>query len=92
MRESMIRELCYGNVNPYERRRTPSPEFIALTDKIDDIVTYYKNLLSPEEYKKFEEMQSLQAQADLIKEEELFEYAFCAGALLMIDVFGNKEL
>ena len=55
-------------------------------------MTYYKNRLSPEEYKKFEEMQSLQAQADLIKEEELFEYAFCAGALLMIDVFGNKEL
>ena len=34
MRESMIRELYYGNVSPWERRRVYSPERIALADKI----------------------------------------------------------
>ena len=48
MRESMIRELYYGNVSPWERRRVYSPERIALADKIDDIVQHFKNLLSPE--------------------------------------------
>ena len=81
MRESMIRELYYGNVSPWERRRVYSPERIALADKIDDIVQHFKNLLSPEEYKKFEEMQDLQAQAGAIQEVELFEYAFCTGVL-----------
>ncbi|MDE7219474.1 MAG: hypothetical protein K2O45_07625 [Oscillospiraceae bacterium] len=90
MRKSMIHELYYGNVSPWERKRILDPEFIALGKKIDDIVTHYKKLLSPEEYKKFEEMQNLQAQADVIQEAELFEYAFCAGVLLMIDVFRYK--
>ena len=61
MRESMIRELYYGNVSPWERRRVYSPERIALADKIDDIVQHFKNLLSPEEYKKFAEMQELES-------------------------------
>ena len=81
MRESMIHELYYGNISPWERRRIRDPEFAALTDKIDKMVTHFETLLSPEEYKKFEEMQDLQAQAGAIQEVELFEYAFCTGVL-----------
>lgn len=87
MRESIIRELYYGEISPWERRRTLDPKFTALSEKIEDIVTHFKELLSPEEYKKFEEMQSLQVQAGIVQEEELFEYAFCTGVQLMIDVF-----
>lgn len=53
MRESMVREIYYGNLNPWERKRVYNPERIALNDKIDGIVEHFKNLLSPEEYKKF---------------------------------------
>ena len=47
MRESMIHELYYGNISPWERRRIRDPEFAALTDKIDKIVTHFETLLSP---------------------------------------------
>lgn len=83
----MLRELYYGNFSPWERSPSRDPELTELTRRIDAIVTHYENLLSPEEYKKFEEMQDLQARADLIQEVELFEYAFCTGALLMMDIF-----
>ena len=92
MRESMVRELYYGNISPWERKRAYPPERIALTDKIDDIVQHFKNLLSPEEYKKFAEMQELESQVDVEDEVDLFEYAFCMGAFLMIDIFGYTEI
>lgn len=88
MRESIVRELYYGNISPWERKRVYTPEHTALTDKIDDIVEHFKNLLSPEEYKKFAEVQELAAQVDADDVVDIFEHAFCLGVLLMIDIFG----
>lgn len=48
-------------------------------------------LLSREEYKKFEEMEDLQAEAGTSEDVSLFEYGFCMGVLMIIDVFGFKE-
>ena len=92
MRESMVRELYYGNISPWERKRAYPPERIALTDKIDDIVQHFKILLSPEEYKKFAEMQELESQVDVEDAVDLFEHAFCMGVRLMIDIFGYTEI
>ena len=89
--ESILRELYFGNFRPCERERVRDPEYVALTKKIDSIVVYFGDVLSPEEYAKFTEMRELQAQANLFEETELFEYAFCAGALLMLDVFGHSR-
>lgn len=87
----MLHELYFGNVSPWERERIRTPEYAALTKKIDDIAMHFKDLLSFEEYEKFEEMQDLRVQADIAEELELFEYAFCTGALLMMEVFGYRE-
>ena len=92
MKESMVHELYYGNFSPWERRRIRDPEYTALIDKIDDILAYYKKLLSPEEYKKLEELQDLQGRANSIQDAELFAYAFCAGVQLVIDVCGYQVL
>ena len=74
-----------GSVSAYAPRNTST-----ITKKIAAIVEHFKNLLSPEEYAKFAEMQNLQEEIDLIEDAELFEYAFCAGSRLMIDVFKYK--
>lgn len=87
-----MRELYYGNVSPWERKRVYTPERTALTDKIDDIVEHFKNLLSPEEYKKFAQMQELAAQVDADDAVDIFEHAFCLGVLLMIDIFGYNGM
>ena len=92
MKESMLQELYYGRFAPWERNPARSPEYIALMDKIDEIAAYYQKLLSPEEYKKLEKMQNLQLHANALQEADLFACAFCAGAQLMIDVFGYQGL
>lgn len=90
MKESMIHELYYGNFSPWDRECIRTQEYRTTTKKTADIVEHFKNLLSPEEYAKFTEMQNLQAEIELVEDVELFEYAFCAGVRLMIDVFTYK--
>ena len=48
-------------------------------------------LLSPEDYAKFEEMQNLRVQTDIIDNVDLFKYSFCLGAMMMMDIFGYAE-
>ena len=87
MRESMLHDLYSGNFSPWERERIRTREYRTITKKIADMDEHFKNLLSPEEYAKLAEMQDLQAEIELMEDAELFEYAFCAGTRLMIDVF-----
>ena len=83
----MLYDLYFGNFSPWERERIRTQEYSIVAKKITDIVEHFENLLSSEEYAKFTEMQNLQAEAELIEDFELFQYAFCAGARLMVDVY-----
>lgn len=91
MSKSSMYDLYFGNLVPWERGRTQDPAYTPLTRKISDIKKHFEKLLSPEEYNKFEEMGNLQAQCSIIEEVDLFEYSFCMGVLMMIDIFGFKE-
>ena len=91
MKESILSDLYLGKINPCERERICSREHDAVIEEIDGIAEHFKNWLSPEEYAKFEEMQNLQAQAELIDNTALFKYSFCLGALMMIDIFSCRE-
>ena len=49
MRGSMVRELYYGNLSPWERKRVYPPERIALTDKIGLVERYDRLRAGPNE-------------------------------------------
>ena len=87
MRESTLHDFYFGQINPWERRPILTRKYRELTSKIDDIENHFKSLLSPEEYAKLEEMQTLRALADEMEKVDLFAYAFRTGALMMIDVY-----
>lgn len=48
MRESILHDLYFGRISPWERERIYTQEYSELTKKIDDIVAHFKNLLSSE--------------------------------------------
>lgn len=91
MSKSIMYDLYFGNLVPWERGRSQNPAYTPLSQKVGDIKDHFKKLLSLDEYKKFEEMEDLQADSSTIEDVELFEYGFCMGALTMIDVFSFKE-
>jgi len=83
-----VYDLYFGNLVPWERGRSKDPAYTPITRKISDIKVHFEELLSSEEYKKFEEMEDLQAEAGTIEDINLFEYGFSMGVLMMIEVFG----
>jgi len=91
MSKSFMYDLYFGNLVPWERGRSQDPNYTPINRKVSDIKEHFKGLLSPEEYKKFEEMEDLKAQSGTIEDVNLFEYGFCMGALLMMEVFDFKE-
>lgn len=91
MRESILHELYFGNITPWERSYVRTREYTALAKKIDSIIMDLQKLLSPEEYGKFEEIQNLRAQVAAIEDTDLFKYSFCLGALLMMEVMNFKN-
>lgn len=91
MSKSLMYNMYFGNLTPMERGRSQDPDYTTISRKISDIKTHFESVLSPEEYKKLEEMEGLQADTGLIEEAELFEYAFSMAVLMMIDVFSFKE-
>ena len=91
MSKSLMYDLYFGNLAPWERERPQDPAYTPLTQKISDIKEHFQKLLSPEEYQRFEEMGDLQAQSGTIEDIDLFKYGFSIAVLMMIDVFGFKE-
>lgn len=89
--KSIMYDLYFGNLVPWERGRAQSPDYKPITQKICDIDKHFEKLLSPEEYKKFEELQDLKANIGTIEDVDLFEYGLCMGILLMIDVLSFKD-
>ena len=91
MRESILNDLYYGRINPWERPCVCTHEFKEISKKIIGIEGYFRNLLSPEEFARLEELLELRGQAESIEIANVFEYAFRTGALMMIDVFCYEE-
>lgn len=91
MSKSFMFDLYFGNLTPWERGRSQNPAYTPTTQKISHIKEYFKKLLSPEDYLKFEEIDDLKAQTGAIEDVDLFEYGFCMGILMMIDVFDFRD-
>lgn len=91
MSKSLMHDLYFGNLTPWERGRVQGQGYSSLGDKVSDLITRFQELLSPEEFEKFEEIEDLQAQMGAIEEVDLFQYAFCLGALIVTEVSDFKE-
>lgn len=91
MTYSVMQNLYWGNLVPWERGRPQDPSYAPITQKASEINKHFKDILSPEEYKRFEEMEDLETERKNMEEIQLFEYAFRMGVLMMIDVFNFTE-
>ena len=91
MSKSIMYDLFYGNLVPCARGRVQDPAYTLISRKIDELKTHIKQILPPEEYQKFEEMENLFYESGTFEDIDLFEYGFCMGALIMIDVINFKN-
>ena len=84
---SILEAIYYGDMAAWERKRPNDPEYDVSNRKISTIKKHFEEILSPEEYGRFEELENLYTNTGTIEEICLFKYAFSMGVLLTMDVY-----
>lgn len=84
--KSLIKQLYYGKISPWEHLRPKNPEYHALWDKIEKQEAYLAGKLPAEERETFTEYQELIRQADCMETYEGFSHGFRLGMNLLWEV------
>lgn len=69
----------------------PSPEHAAIEKKIKDEREYFSRILSPNDYRRFQDLEDLYGHSSGFDSIDAFSYGLCMGALQMMEVFIFKE-
>ncbi|MNE68306.1 hypothetical protein D3C80_1639600 [compost metagenome] len=91
MSNSILEQLYFGEIRPEEVIVPKNPEYRALNKKISISKEYFKNILSENDFKLFEETFDLSGESCSMHSTEAFIYGFKMGALMMGEVLGERE-
>ena len=88
--KSILEELFYGQIFPFERIVPRDPEYRPLNRKKSDIKQTLQARLPAEDYKALEGLLDLDCDSSVMEAYASFEYGFKLGALIMLEVLDNK--
>lgn len=89
---SILERLYDGKVYPCEEILPQNyAEYRAISGQVGNDYEYLLNELSPEQLKRFEEMDKGRTKLSTIQAYANFEYGFKLGAMLMNEVFSNHQ-
>ena len=83
---SILTDLYFGNINPSGDINPRSAEYLAMLQKTLDELEYFKQNLSPADYKRIEALVDLINDSNSVVTEMAFNYSFKFGIKLMLDV------
>ena len=84
--KSILEQLYYGNVSPWEKIFPKNPEFRPLLDKASEKEAYFAEKLNAEEEANFTEYQDIIQKANCMEVYESFSYGFRLGMSLLWEV------
>ena len=90
MRESMLKELWHGNIIPQEDGRTNSPEMEELLGYMARHRVEPEKTFTDEQQEIFEKFHDCQGEYASLAKAAIFEYAFCLGARLVMEILSKK--
>lgn len=85
--ESVLKQLFYGKLFPYEHIAPSNPEFSAIHRQITGESAAWKEKLSAEDGKKLEHILELESLSGAMEVETAFLAGFRLGSMLMAEVF-----
>ena len=88
--KSILEELFYGHLYPFERIVPQDPGYHPLNQKISDIKETLEEKLPAEDYQTLEDLFDLDCDSSVMEAYASFEYGFKLGALMMMEVLGGK--
>jgi hypothetical protein len=84
--KSILDELFYGHIRPFERIVPQDPQYRPLNQKISGIKQALQAKLPAEDYQALEEMLELYCDSGVLESAASFGYGFKLGALIMLEV------
>ncbi len=88
--KSILEELFYGHFFPFERIVPHDPGYRPLNQKISGLKQKLQAKLPAEDYQTLAELLNLSCDSSVMEAYASFEYGFKLGALIMLEVLGNK--
>ena len=88
--KSILEELFYGHIFPFERIVPQDPGYRPLNRKKSDIKQKLQAKLPAEDYQTLEELLNLSCDSSEMEAYASFEYGFKLGAQVMLEVLGGK--
>ena len=89
--KSILQSLYDGKLYPSALVMPKDPEYHSVNMKIEKEKEYFEEKLSEEDYKRFEALNDLYDRSFIMHETESFISGFKLGALMLIEVFTDKE-
>jgi hypothetical protein len=89
--KSILEELFYGQIRPFERIVPQDPGYRPLNQKISGIKQMLQEKLPAEDYQALEGLLDLDCDSSVMEACASFEYGFKLGALIMLEVLGGEE-
>lgn len=83
MKQDFITNLYYGRYLPYERKARPGPEHAAVEKQIEKERQYFSTRMSPDDYKRFLELEDLYSRSCEYDDVDTFAYGLRFGAMFM---------
>lgn len=84
---SILADLYYGRISPWERRPTLDEESRENSRKIENEKRYFIQKFSLDDCQRFQELENLYTQSSDIEQADAFSCGFKLGAELMVAVF-----
>lgn len=82
----ILSDLFYGNIAPFSAILPRNEAYRKEMDRLCEEERYWQEHLSPEGYRKLEELIDAQDEISSLVQEETFSYAFSLGALIALEV------
>lgn len=88
---SILTDLYYGRISPWERRPAHIEERRENSRKIEDEKRYFIQKMSLDDCRRFQELENLYTQYGDIEQVDAFSCGFKLGAELMAEIFAGSR-
>ena len=82
----VLNELWYGDIVPWEKTFFNDPEYREAVHRLAETDKRLREALNPEQTKLLDYTQNAEDELNIVTRRDMFLYAFCLGARMMLDV------
>ncbi len=88
--KTILEELYEGNIIPYERIVSVDPEYLPLNKRISEALDAWREKLSKGDFDLLQALFELRGESIAMENSASFVYGFKLGAVIMLEVLGDR--